>query len=183
MDQHANTKNVSEPGQAQNPELQESARQAEEPDRESPRKCKICGGPNHRGCGCEARAAKIESEKKTAEYNQIAGGNRRTVGMLETEAPAALKLTQAERDETFRKVIDEIISRSSPEEIKILLKAQILPSDFAKDVKIISERSELIGDCLFDLCQCTKAITESLKTINDILRKDEVKKNASENQN
>ena len=29
-----------------------------EPDamqQESPRKCKICGGPNHHGCGCEAR--------------------------------------------------------------------------------------------------------------------------------
>jgi len=22
---------------------------------ESPRKCKICGGPNHQGCGCEAK--------------------------------------------------------------------------------------------------------------------------------
>lgn len=27
-------------------------------EQESPRKCKICGGPNHHGCGCEARAAK-----------------------------------------------------------------------------------------------------------------------------
>lgn len=25
---------------------------------ESPRVCKICGGPNHYGCGCEAKAAK-----------------------------------------------------------------------------------------------------------------------------
>ena len=187
MDQHANTKNVSEPGQAQNPELQESARQAEEP----PRKCKICGGPDHRGCGCEAKqlreaqgAGLKENEAKALhEPEAPAAGHRRTVGMVESEAPAALKLTQAEREETFRKVIDEIINRSSPGEIKTLLKAQILPWDFAKDIKILSERSELIGDSIFDLCQYCKSISEDLKTIKEnLIKKDEVK-NASENQN
>ena len=160
MDQHANTKNVSEPGQAQSPELQESARKAEEPSH----KCKICGGPNHYGCGCEAKAA-----ADAAPGEQSA-----------SEAPAALKLTPAEREETFRKVIDQIISRSSPDEIKKLLQAQF---DFVKDIKIMSERSELIGDCIFDLSQLIKAISDDLKTIKEILiKKDEVK-NASENQN
>lgn len=38
---------------------------------EPPRKCKICGGPNHYGCGCEARqrqaASKVSTENLTKE--------------------------------------------------------------------------------------------------------------------
>ena len=47
MDQNENTENGPEQNQAQ-----------AEPDvmqQESPRKCEICGSPNHQGCGCEAK--------------------------------------------------------------------------------------------------------------------------------
>lgn len=33
--------------------------------KESPRKCKICGGPNHQGCGCEARQKKAAVQVET----------------------------------------------------------------------------------------------------------------------
>lgn len=61
MDPKENTKS----GPEQNP-----AAGAEQKvmQKESPRKCKICGGPNHHGCGCEAR-------------------QRRTVGMTEPTGP------------------------------------------------------------------------------------------------
>ncbi|MBA7523271.1 hypothetical protein ES705_15394 [subsurface metagenome] len=35
---------------------------------ESPRKCKICGSPNHHGCGCEAKAmTEIKFEQPVSE--------------------------------------------------------------------------------------------------------------------
>ena len=160
MDQHANTKNVSEPGQAQNPELQESARQAEEPGdmkTESPRKCSICGGPNHYGCGCEAKQL---SEAKDA-------------GLTENEAKAL--------HEPEAPIEDILMDVFSPESIKAAQKATI---NMAKNTELMVERSGAICDLLVDLCQCTKEITECLKTINEnLVKKDEVKKNATENQN
>lgn len=59
------------PGQDQQQKPGENVDVSAEPDKmqqESPRKCKICGGPNHYGCGCEAR-------------------QRRTVGMTEPTGP------------------------------------------------------------------------------------------------
>ena len=57
MDPNGSTKNKSgQNHQCQGP--QASARQKEEPGSvkgESPRKCTICGSPNHHGCGCEAK--------------------------------------------------------------------------------------------------------------------------------
>jgi len=189
MDPNSNTKNVSKPGQAQSPELPESARQAEEPDNmkiESPRKCKVCGGPDHRGCGCEAKqlrkakeAGLTENEAKALhEPETPAAGHRRTVGMVESEAPAAVPeslkdtvdLPKTETDDD----LDDILSAEA------LREAHDANMNMAKNIGIMTERSGAICDCLCDLCQYFKVISEDLKTIKEVLiKKDEVKKNAT----
>jgi len=169
MDPNENTK--SGPEQDQCPGPPDSASQAEEPGdtkAESPRKCSICGGPNHYGCGCEARAAKIESDKQSAENKQIAAG-----GPAAGQPKAKIDTVDSPSTETDDD-LEDILSA------KALREAHDATMNMVKDIKTMNERSGAICDCLFDLCQYFKVVSEDLKTIKEVLiKKDEVKKNAS----
>jgi len=175
MDPNENTK--SGPGQNHDsPGPQDSARQPEEPgkmDAESPRTCKVCGGPNHYGCGCEAKAAA-----------DAAAGRQ-----PESEAPVSEKPTPAKpTDEEILKVhnyyswlresagmkslpLSDEPTPGSKEAIAEIIETSF---DTAKDIGTMAERSAAICDCLFDLCQYFKVVSEDLKTIKEILiKKDE----------
>lgn len=97
-----------------------------------------------------------------------------TENIKPAEQPTALKQTQAERDETFRKVIEEIIIRSSPDEIKKLLEAQF---DFAKDIKTMADGFEGLCASFYDTNNYLKVIAGDLITIRKILSKEDEVKN------
>ena len=185
MDPNSNTKNVSKPGQAQSPELPGSAGQAEEPAR----KCEICGGPNHYGCGCEAKARKEWADKEAKRKEQIIEEARKPESQIDTVDlpktghpkncmcgschPTTLEIDNAVKPETDD-VLDDILSAEA------LREAHDANMNMAKNIGIMTERSGAICDCLCDLCQYFKVISEDLKTIKEVLiKKDEVKKNAT----
>ena len=172
MGPHENTIGKS-PGQLQSPELPGSASQAEEPgsmQAESPRQCSICEGPNHYGCGCEAKA-----RTEGTGFGAPAAGQRRTVGMVETEAPVA-------------KVDDDLESILSPEGI---IEEHEAFKKMAKDIKTMADGFEGLCACFYDTNQYLKIIAGDLITIRKILtneyKESETKKtepeNAAENKN
>jgi len=184
MDPNENTK--SGPGQNHDsPGPQDSARQPEEPgdmQAEPPRKCKICGSPNADGCGCEARQLREAKEAGLTENEAKA--------LLEPEPqPVSEKPTPAKpTDEEILKVhnyyswlresagmkslpLSDEPTPGSKEAIAEIIETSF---DTAKDIGTMAERSAAICDCLFDLCQYFKVVSEDLKTIKEILiKKDE----------
>lgn len=186
MDQNENTK--SEPKQDQSPGPQDSASQAEEPGNmkaESPRKCNICGGPNHYGCGCEAKAmrevnfeapAPAAGQPETeapADHGTLTLSTGQVAGQPESEALAAETQTQAEKKAAFNKVIEGILNQCSPDDVKKILEGEL---DFAKDIKMMADGFEGLCACLYDTNNYLKIIAGDLITIRKILSKeDEVK--------
>ncbi len=184
MDPHENTTGKN-PGQAQSPGPQGSASQAEEPcsmKAESPRKCSICGGPNHHGCGCEAKAAAAAvvaglSESEAAGLSESEAppdGDRRRVGMVETEAPAA-EQPAAEVDDTLEDIL-------SPEGI---IEEHQAFKNMAKDIKTMADGFEGLGACFYDEINYLKLIAGDLITIRKILSQEytesETEKTETEN--
>ena len=129
MDPNENTKSGPEQNQ---PDAEPNAMQ-----QESPRTCKICGGPNHHGCGCEARAAKAADEKHKAEYRE----------RVETEKIGADK------------------SSAIVEAVKIDEKLKSLAIDFAGAkvaAEIIRTEAEQITRLLSDILELLKMIHNDL---------------------
>ncbi len=155
MDQNENTK--SGPEQAQSPGLQDSASQAEEPGdmkAESPRKCKICGGPNYHGCGCEAkRQANAMVEIK----------NAHKVEQPESETPA-----ESETDEELESILSAEGIIAEHEAFKKM----------AQDIRVMSEGQETVCVCLYDANNLLKIIAGDLITIRKFLTKEDEVKNA-----
>lgn len=175
MVQNGNTLEGS-PGQLQSPELPGSGSQADGPGSmkaETPRKCSLCGSPNHHGCGCEAKA-KLEGTR----------ANPKTVGMVESEAPAAgpaakseqpadkppaLHLgTDAHRDE----LIAKIFANFSDEEVKKIIQGEF---DFARDIKTMADGFEGLCAVMYDMINYLKIIAGDLITIRKILSKENEK--------
>lgn len=160
MDQNENTTGKS-PEQAQNPGLQDSARQAEGPGNmkaESSRKCNICGGPNHQGCGCEAKAAR-----------EWPGKDAPPDGQPESEAPA---------DESDDELESILTSEAIVESHKANLK-------MAQDIKKMADGFEGLCACFYDTNNYLKLIAGDLITIRKLLTKEINQRvlNAVKNQN
>lgn len=136
--------------QSQSPELQNSGSQAAEPDRmkiESPRKCRICGGPNHYGCGCEAR------QKKAAV--QVATENIKPAeqGTAEAKSP----------DEA----IEDILTSEA------ILEAHEANIQMTKDIKTMADGFEGLCACLYDTNQYLKLLAGDVITIRKFLNKED----------
>ncbi len=120
---------------------------------ESPRTCKLCGGPNHLGCGCEAK-------------------QRRTVGMTEPTGPQPAEPKPAETEDGKSSAIVEAI--------KVDEKLKSLAIDFAGAkvaAEIIRSEAEQITHLLSDILELLKKIHI------DLIKEDEVKNAAAENKN
>ena len=164
MDLNENTKSGPEPEQAQSPALQDSASQAEERDSmkaESPRKCKVCGGPNHLGCGCEAKrqAAAMVEIKNIHEAKQP-----------ESEAPTPVP----------DKADENMFSPFTEEALKQDLESRL---QMAKDIKTMADGFEGLCACMYDTNNYLKVIASDLITIRKFLTKDDEVKNAAPEKN
>lgn len=149
MDPHENTK--SGPGQNDSPGPQVSANQADEPGdmkAESPRKCNICGGPNHYGCGCEAR-------------------QKQAAVQVETE-----NIKPAEQSESENDIIEDVFS---PEAIK---ESDKVNRQMAKDINTMADGFEGLCACMYDTNNYLKLIAGDLITIRKLLSKEDEVKNA-----
>lgn len=128
---------------------------------ESPRKCKICGGPNHHGCGCEAR-------------------QRAAAVVLETEHIEITSLQHKPGEPTSEKddVLEDILS---PDAIREAHEAQMKSY---KDIETIAAGNEGLCACMYDITNYLKLITGDLITIRKHLtNEDEVKDDTDKNQN
>ena len=157
MGQNENTK--SGPEQAQDcPGPQASASQAVEPGNikaESPRKCKICGSPNHHGCGCEAK--------------------RQARAMVEMEN-SYKKVEQPESETPGESEADDILEAAfSPEAI---IKSDEVNKRMAKDIKTMADGFEGLCVCFYDTNQFLQIIAGDLITIRKFLTKEDEVKNA-----
>jgi len=123
--------------------------------------CKICGGPNHHGCGCEAkqRAAAVVGE---TEHIVITGLQHKP------GEPAS------ETDDTLEDIL-------SPAAIRAVHEAQMKSY---KDIETMAAGNEGLCACMYDICNYLKLITGDLITIRKHLTKeDEVKDGPPENKN
>jgi len=121
--------------------------------------CKVCGGPNHYGCGCEAK----RQAKAIVEIENI-----HKVEQPESEAPAAE--TQAEKEAAFNSVIEDIFSRLSKEDVKKILEGEF---DFAKDIKMMADGFGGLCACMYDTNNYLKIIAGDLITIRKFLSKED----------
>jgi len=152
MDQNENTKSGPELEQPQSPGPQDSASQADEPGNmkaESPRKCKICGSPNHHGCGCEAKAAK-----------EWPGEDAPPGGQSESETPAP---SESETD----KALEDVLSPDA------IVKSHKLNIQIAKDIKTMADGFEGLCACMYDTNNYLKVMAGDLITIRKMLSKED----------
>jgi len=129
MDPHENTKSGPEQNQ---PDAGSDAMQ-----RESPRTCKICGGPNHHGCGCEAK-------------------QRRTVGMTEPTGPQPAEPTGPQPADKSSAIV---------EAVKVDEKLKSLAVDLAGAkvaAELIRSEAEQITRLLSDILELLKTIHNDL---------------------
>lgn len=167
MDQNENTKSGPEQEQAQSPAPQVSASQAEEQDRmkaESPRVCKICGGPNHQGCGCEAR------QKQAAV--QVETENIKSPEQPESEKPTP---AESETDDALEDVLSE----------EAIVESHKSNLQMAKDIKTMADGFDGLCACMYDTNNYLKVIAGDMITIRKFLTKEDEVKNAdpAENKN
>lgn len=157
MDPNGNTKN----GPEQSP-----SQAAAEPDvmqQESPRVCKICGGPNHQGCGCEAKAAK-----------EWPGDDAPPGG---TEHIEITSLQHKPGEPTPQPASDQNSSRID----RLNLVSGEL--DTAKNIKTIADGIEGLCARMYDTNNYLKLIAADCITIRKCLTKEDEVKDAAENQN
>jgi len=105
--------------------------------RESPRTCKICGGPNHHGCGCEAK-------------------QRRTVGMTEPTGPQPAEPTGPQPADKSSAIV---------EAVKVDEKLKSLAVDLAGAkvaAELIRSEAEQITRLLSDILELLKTIHNDL---------------------
>lgn len=120
-----------------NPPADEKARIENAMQQESPRKCRICGGPNHHGCGCEAKAAlstvtRHSSQLETDTVDLPAETDKAKTSAILEAIKVDEKLKSLAVDFASAKVAAEII-RSGAEQITSLL------SDILETLKRIHE--------------------------------------------
>lgn len=150
---------------------------------EPPRKCKICGGPNHHGCGCEAKQLRKAEEAGLTENEAKAllepepqpaseARRRRTVGMVENEI-SKLSEQQKSDDDILKNVF-------SPEAIK---ESDKVNKQMAKDIRTMADGFEGLCTCMYDTNNYLKIIAGDLITIRKILTKEDEAKNADPDKN
>ena len=121
--------------------------------RESSRVCKVCGGPNHYGCGCEAKR----------------------------QAKAMVEIENIHKDEQPASGTDDILEDIlSPEGIIAEHEAF---KKMAKDIKVMAEGFETMCVCLYDTNNLLKIIAGDLITIRKFLTKEDEVKDAGKNNN
>ena len=119
------------------------------------RVCKICGGPNHYGCGCEAKAAAAATAAGLSESE--------AAGLLESETPA-----ESETDEDLENILSAEGIIAEHEAFKKM----------AQDIRVMSEGQETVCVCLYDANNLLKIIAGDLITIRKFLTKEDEVKNA-----
>ena len=146
MDPNENTKSGPEQEQPQSPALQDSASQADELDRmkaESPRKCEICGSPNHHGCGCEAkRQAKAIVEIKNID---------------KAEQPL---LTPAEEQKVLDEALDEDVDKVLSAEG--IIESHNATMQMAKDIRTMVDAFEGLCAAMYDSNNYLKIIAAAV---------------------
>lgn len=147
MDENENTKSGPEQNQ---PDAGPDVMQPE-----PPRKCKICGGPNHHGCGCEAR-------------------QRRTFGITEPTGPQPAEdaaavfykkqpIPGADKEDDLKDIL-------SPDAIREAHEAQMKSH---KDIETIAGSIEGLCALMYDTNNYLKLITGDLITIRKFLNKED----------
>ncbi len=149
MEQNGSTQNEKSQEQNQN-QAEPGQGSPEVMQQESPRKCKICGGPNHHGCGCEAKAAK-----------EWPGEDAPPDGQPASEAPAESK-TFASKDELEDVLSEEAIIESHKSNIQM-----------AKDIKTMADGFEGLCVCMYDTNNYLKLIAGDMITIRKFLTKED----------
>ena len=190
MDPNVNTKSGPELEQAQSPGLQESASQADEPGKEpgpaeldamqqeSPRACKLCGGPNHYGCGCEAKAAK-ELPGPDEQGPEEPGADQAIANeqALEQQAAEQPALTPAEEQEVVDETLEDILS---PEGIRREHESFLR---MATDIKTMADGFGGLCALLYDTNNYLKIIADDCISIRKLLSKEDEVKNATPKNN
>jgi len=122
---------------------------------ESPRVCKICGGPNHYGCGCEARQKRAAVQVETE-------------GIKSTEQPASEMPAEY-------KIYEALESFLSPE---VIIQSHKSNMRMAKDIQTMADGFEGLCACFYDTNNLLKIIAGDLITIRKSLTKEDEVKNA-----
>ncbi len=158
MDPQENTKKTG-PDQEQ-----QTGQPATERKSEPARKCQFCKGPDHHGCGCEARAAK---EKSRIDLNALP-----KIHYAEDEQPEDEYPDEASMGEIMEKILSADVVKEARE----------LSLQQSKDIHTMAESCEDFKTLICDMAATLKVIAGDLITIRKHLSKEEVK-NAVENQN
>lgn len=162
-----NTKNGPEQNQAQ---AEPGPAAPDVMQRESPRQCKICGSPNHQGCGCEARQLREAKE----------------AGLTENEAKA-LQEPEQPASEAPEPVEEPVTSDADNELEKFLSAEAIIESQkasmqMAKDVKTMADGFEGLCALMYDTNNYLKIIAGDLIKIRKFHTREDEVNNAGENQ-
>lgn len=126
-----------------------------EVQREPSRKCKICGSPNHYGCGCEAKQLREAKE----------------AGLTENEA----KALQEPELQPASKMDDDLEDALSPQALIESLEAS---RGMANNIKTMADGFEGLCACFYDTNNLLKIMAGDLITIRKLLTKEDEVKNA-----
>ena len=149
---------------------------------ELPRKCKICGGPSHYGCGCEAKKAIEDLQHET---NLLGQDLEDLAGPGPDEQPAEqpkkvsadhVSAEQAEKDEAENEILKKVFSAEAIEE------SDKVNRNMAEDIKTMADGFETLCTMMYDTNNCLKIIAGDLITIRKFLTKENEVNNAAENQ-
>lgn len=132
---------------------------------ESPRVCKVCGGPNHHGCGCEAKQL-LEAER---------------AGLTEREAKALHEAQETEVTKAMglQEVEPQPDQEPSAEEIARVYKSitgQNIESALNFDKRLF-ENLENLSVAAYDIVNLLKLISQESMAVRVELQKMEAKMN------
>lgn len=161
MDPNENTKN--EPGQNQNPEQQGSEKPKAEPinrKAETPRKCQICGSPNHHACGCESKARKeriLLGTQESSAFNQV-------IEQPESE-------TQIVNEQPSDGLLEKIFNVDVIDEAR---KVSVQQAEYVQGIfNILEDHNEDFKSYMIDIVTLLKTIAGDLITIRKFLTKED----------
>lgn len=116
--------------------------------------CKVCGGPNHCGCGCEAKQLRDAKE----------------AGLTGDEAKALQEPEEQPASED--KILEKVFSAEAIQE------SDKVNRKMAQDIERVADGFETLCACMYDTNNYLKLITGDLITIRKLLSKEDEVKNA-----
>lgn len=135
---------------------------------EPPRTCEICGGPNHHGCGCEAKAARLAAREWPGPQPAEPTGPQPTepTGPQPAE-PTGPQPAESKTDDTLEDIL-------SPDAIREAHEAQMKSY---KDIKRMADGGEKLfghieamSDNLSDLCGNLHTVISYLSNCDQSLK-------------